>query len=289
MAAGEFTIRVMSRADLDRTLDWAAAEGWNPGVDDARAFHAADPLGFFVGWQGDEPAATISVVNYDASFGFLGLYIARPEFRGQGLGFALWQDALRRRPADCIGLDGVVAQQANYARSGFALAYRNIRFGGRAPCADAIHAAARDAKRTPMMAAYNVPFAAIAAYDRLCFPAPRAAFLSAWLDRGPESPSRGDAAVAERDGRIAGFGAIRQSREGFKIGPLFADDEAAADALFRRLAGHAPAGQPFFLDIPEPNRAALRLAERYAMKPVFETARMYTGNAPAMISRACSA
>ena len=29
-----------------------------------------------------------------------------------------------------VGLDGVVAQQQNYRKSGFALAYANIRYGG---------------------------------------------------------------------------------------------------------------------------------------------------------------
>jgi hypothetical protein len=31
------------------------------------------------------------------------------------------------------------------------------------------------------------------------------------------------------------------------------------------------------LDVPEPNAAAVALAEQYGMKPSFETARMYTG------------
>ncbi len=35
-----------------------------------------------------------------------------------------------------------------------------------------------------------------------------------------------------------------------------------------------------YLDVPAPNAAAIRLAERHGMKPVFETARMYTGAAP---------
>jgi GNAT superfamily N-acetyltransferase len=262
---GGYDVRTMSRADLARTLDWAADEGWNPGLDDARAFHAADPLGFFTGWQGGKPAAAISVVNYDASFGFLGLYIARPEFRGQGLGFALWQEALRRRPAKLVGLDGVVAQQANYARSGFRLAYRNIRYGGPAPVSGAAPAFA---------AAREVPFGLLAEYDQICFPAPRAAFLSLWL-----APDRGTALAAIEDGRVRGLGAIRQCREGMKIGPLFADDERIADDLFRALAAGAGGG-PIFLDVPEPNARAVRLAERYGLAPVFETARMYTGDPP---------
>ena len=40
--------RTMTPDDLRTVLDWAAAEGWNPGHDDATAFHAADPEGFFV-------------------------------------------------------------------------------------------------------------------------------------------------------------------------------------------------------------------------------------------------
>ena len=265
-----YEVRTMGRADLDRALDWAAAEGWNPGFDDARAFQAADPLGFFMGWRESEPAAAISVVAYDPGFAFVGLYLVRPEYRGRGFGLALWNEALKRRPAKLVGLDGVVAQQANYARSGFRLAYRNIRFGGPAP------SAAGGATDVILRPARTLPFDRLAAYDRRCFPAPRAAFLSLWL-----SPLAGAAIAAERDGEIAGFGAIRACQKGYKIGPLFADDAAVADQIFLALAARA-GGETLYLDVPEPNAAALGLAERYALKPAFETARMYTGDAPAI-------
>jgi len=271
MAAREaYDIRVMARADLDRALDWAASEGWNPGFDDARAFQAADPLGFFMGWREGEPAAAISVVAYDPGFAFLGLYLVQPEYRGRGFGLALWNEALKRRPAKLVGLDGVVAQQANYARAGFRLAYRNIRFGGLAP------SAASSARVADLKPARTLPFDRLAAYDRRCFPAPRTAFLSLWL-----SPLAGAAIAAERDGEILGFGAVRACQQGYKIGPLFADSEAIADEIFLALASRA-GGETLFLDVPEPNAGAVRLAERYGMKPVFETARMYTGDAPAI-------
>jgi hypothetical protein len=165
-----------------------------------------------------------------------------------------------------VGLDGVVAQQANYAKSGFALAYRNIRFGGVAPAADATAA--------KIVSARELPFDTLAAYDRRFFPAPRPGFLSLWLD-----PADGAALAAIEDGHIRGLGAIRGCRDGFKIGPLYAEDEATADTLFRALAERAP-GARVFLDVPEPNAAALRLAERYRLAPAFETARMYAGRTP---------
>jgi hypothetical protein len=35
-----------------------------------------------------------------------------------------------------------------------------------------------------------------------------------------------------------------------------------------------------FIDIPEPNRAAIAMARRLGLTPAFETARMYLGAAP---------
>ena len=49
--------------------------------------------------------------------------------------------------------------------------------------------------------------------------------------------------------------------------------------LFRDLAARV-AGETVFLDVPLPNAAAVALAEGHGMQPVFETARMYTGEPP---------
>ncbi|MCB1350353.1 MAG: GNAT family N-acetyltransferase, partial [Maritimibacter sp.] len=87
-------MRVARADEIGTVLDWAAAEGWNPGLDDAAAFFAADPEGFFVTERDGAPVAAISVVNHAPDMAFLGLYLCRPEWRGQGIGFALWQHAL---------------------------------------------------------------------------------------------------------------------------------------------------------------------------------------------------
>ncbi|HEY7666126.1 MAG TPA: GNAT family N-acetyltransferase, partial [Xanthobacteraceae bacterium] len=110
--------------------DWAAAEGWNPGLSDAACFATIDPDGFLIGELDGQPAATISCVNYDARFAFLGFYIVRGDLRGRGFGLRIWNAAIAHAGARVIGLDGVVAQQDNYKKSGFALAYANVRYGG---------------------------------------------------------------------------------------------------------------------------------------------------------------
>jgi len=112
-------IRSMPLEEIDLALDWAAAEGWNPGLQDAVPFRAADPEGFLIGQIDDTPVAIISAVRYAESFGFIGFYIVHPAWRGQGHGWAIWQAAMARLAGRTIGLDGVPAQQDNYRRSGF--------------------------------------------------------------------------------------------------------------------------------------------------------------------------
>ncbi|MEJ1998873.1 MAG: N-acetyltransferase, partial [Maritimibacter sp.] len=76
------TQRVAKPDELELILSWATDEGWNPGLEDAAAFHAADPDGFFVATRDDQPVAAISVVNHSDSYAFLGLYLCHPNWRG---------------------------------------------------------------------------------------------------------------------------------------------------------------------------------------------------------------
>jgi hypothetical protein len=263
----DFEVRNMSPDELALAIDWAAREGWNPGLGDAECFYASDPAGFLIGGLGVEPIGCISVVRYDATFAFLGFYIVRPEMRGCGYGYRLWQAGMQRLEGYTVGLDGVIAQQDNYRRSGFVLAHRNIRFGGESGC---------ERPSDPRLIRVRSEMVqGLLRYDRSFFPAGRERFLRCWLR--PRCRREGMALV--EDGSVRGYGVVRACRTGFKIGPLFADTEDGADLLFRALASTAKGG-PLFLDCPEPNQPATRLAARYGLRPVFETARMYRGPLP---------
>ncbi len=131
MNKSQYTIRAMNRDKLNIAIEWAAQEGWNPGIYDADCFYATDPKGFFIGLLDNKPVACFSAVSYDEKFGFLGFYIVKKEFRDKGLGIQIWKAGLNHLKTQNIGLDGVVAQQDNYKKSGFKLAYRNIRHEGK--------------------------------------------------------------------------------------------------------------------------------------------------------------
>ena len=273
MAPPNYSIRPMSRPDLALAIDWAAAEGWNPGLHDVDCFYAADPAGFWMGWLGDEPVAAIAAVKYGETFGFVGLYIVRPTFRGQGYGLVIWQAGLAYLQGRTIGLDGVVEQQANYIKSGFELAHRNIRYRGRK--AAGAEKGNRMQPKGEIVAIASLPINTVLAYDQTFFPAERTDFLKSWLTQ-PDSLSVG----LMYQQTLAGYGLIRTCREGYKIGPLFADTPQVAEAIFLALIDKVNPNGVFYLDVPEPNSQAVALAEKYQMSRVFETARMYRQGVP---------
>lgn len=258
-----FAVRASAAAhEVALSLDWAAAEGWNPGRSDGSCFFAADPGAFLIGELHGRPVAVISAVRYGRSYGFIGLYIVRPEFRGRGFGLAVWNEAMKRLCGRNVGLDGVPAQQDNYRKSGFRTAYVSHRYeaggGGRAPGLKPVS---------------SIPFEDVAALDRACFPEERNDFLRCWL------AAPGHVGLADVDGSLRGFGVLRPCGSGHKIGPLIARDPDTAERLFQGLCAAAGSG-PVYLDIPEVNKQGTALAERHGLSAAFACARMYTGPDP---------
>lgn len=262
-----FKIRTATPEDVCTAIEWAAGEGWNPGLADANCFHAADPEGFMVGEIDGRVVATISAVKYENHYGFVGLYIVHPDFRGQGFGLSIWNHALAPLKMRNLGLDAVIAQTGNYARMGFVAAHRTIRH----------RAEGRPPNAAPAKPIPDAILRALIAFDRRFFAARREAFLQAWLTQaGAKVAWKGDPRA------IHAYGVMRPCREGWKIGPLFACSRAAAESVLGELLDHT-AGAPAFLDVPETNPAGIGLARSLQMTPTFETTRMYTRGQPAGI------
>jgi hypothetical protein len=257
-----FVVRVRRAEEVGLIRNWSAGEGWNPGLHLGPCLFATDSEEFFIGELDGEPVSCVSCVAYDDSFGFLGQYLVKPAYRGQGYGVRTWRAGMAHTGTRNVGLDGVLGQQSNYERSGFSFSHYHVRYqgegGGRFP-RGIVHLT-------------DVPFDDVFAYDRGCFPVPRPTFLQNWLAL-PESVALG----CRREGRLAGFGVAHRCEAGFRIGPLFADDLATAELLLRGLTVEAGGGS-FLLDAPDEaeNPAAGELVRRFGMRELFRTARMYT-------------
>lgn len=254
--------RPATLSELSLILDWAAEEGWNPGLDDAEAFFAADPAGFFVALDAqDKPIASISVVNHSDDFAFLGLYIVRKDHRGRGIGLGLWRHALETAGARTVGLDGVEAQQDNYRASGFVYAGATTRFTGRITGELGRDIRAVDAQEIPALIQLEAVASGVSKPN----------YLRPWL-RGSGTRTT---FVKGEESACVGFCTIRTCQTGAKIGPLVAADADVA----RELIAHAAAGieGPISMDVPGTSTALTDLCRTMAWQPGFQTARMYKG------------
>ena len=262
--------RLLSRSELDTVLMWAAAEGWNPGRDDAEAFWAADPEGFYGMELDGELIGSASIVSYSGKQGFVGLFIVRPEWRGKGLGTQFWNFLIPRMrerldPGAPASLDGVFTMQAYYAKSGFVFTHRNLRMEG---------IGVKGLTDSALVELGSIELDEVVDYDAIHFGTPRPEFWKGWL-----RPRGGIALALPEDGGLAGIGVLRPCAKGFKIGPLFAERETAANSIFEALSNFAQ-GKPIFLDTPENNTRALALAEHHRMRESFGCARMVMGSIP---------
>lgn len=253
-------------------VKWAEEEGWNPGPFDADVYYAADPNGFYGFFVEDKLIAGGAIVSYDNKFGFMGLFIVKPEFRGKEIGRKLWyqrRDTLLKRLNDSasIGMDGVVAMQPFYEKGGFKIAFRDERY-------EKIGIAFNvDKNISPIT---DKDFKSILEYDKQCFGFSRPQFLKPWL----ALPGNKTFKYTE-EGKLKGFAIIRKAVKGYKVCPLFADNNIIAEELYKACL-NSVVGEPLYLDIPVTNKEAVNLIKKYNAAYIFECARMYYGNPPAV-------
>ncbi|OIP96042.1 hypothetical protein AUK40_05360 [Candidatus Wirthbacteria bacterium CG2_30_54_11] len=265
--AAEYTIRNMQRCEFDLAVAWAREQGWLQGPYDADCYWQVDPHGFFVGVLYGEIIAVISAVRYDSSYGFMGYYVVKSEFRDRGYGIQLFNHAMAYLGDRIIGGDGVLERVEDYRRQGFVPVYQNARYSTKSQLFDASGEGLRELS--------TIPAASLLAYDDVHVPAPRHQLLRCLMGQ-IESRSFG----IQENNAVTGYGIIRKCDTGFRIGPLIADTAESAERIYRALAGSIPAGTTVFFDTPLINQNAVDIAQRYGMEHVFSTARIYAHGAP---------
>jgi GNAT superfamily N-acetyltransferase len=273
-----YTIRSATSEEVEKThYSWAIAEQWNPGLTDWMFFPQIDPEGFLVGVLNGEIISCISAVQLSEEYGFIGYYICKKEFRGQGYGLHLFREALQRlNHLKCIGLDAVDAQVPNYLKCGFKPFFQSQRlvYSNK----ESVSLPAEHKAHLVSLSSPDYMEAALHIMDDV-----HSIKMPKYLSRVFEAEnavSLGYRAFDRHDKDLAGFGVIRPAAEGWKIGPLYANSTLIAETILQGLIETIPIGQPIFMEVPDPNEHAVKLMERFQMEPVFTGTRMYTGDPP---------
>jgi GNAT superfamily N-acetyltransferase len=251
-------IRPMSRDELDVVLDWADAEGWNPGLSDADVFWRIDRAGL---WAIDVDGILVgsgATIAHGTDHVVIGLVHVRPEHRRQGIATRtfpwLVDGALSRMPpGTTVSLDVPDHLHDLAERFGFHPVRRIARMVGRAI------ETRRGAHSGELRALASVPVDAVVDYDAAHVGALRRDLLETWIH-----PVGGFSLGVYEGQRLRGMAVMRPARRGYRIGPLFADDPDIAEelmgALSRMVLGHT-----ISLDVPTDNPQALALAARHGL------------------------
>ncbi|KAJ1538624.1 hypothetical protein HK405_013630, partial [Cladochytrium tenue] len=275
------------------------------GRQDAEVLPLSDPEGLFVGYakrseldaslllpdetaaaaaSNDDsamiPVACIGAFKYSEERGFIGFYIVRnAALRGRGYGLQLFRAAMDYLgPACNAGLDGVVAQQHNYAKSGFAPAWDSWRWT--LPPRGAVSSALAPSPPPGTAAAVSVGDEDLARLMLQYSGLPRpAAFVRAWL---AHSDILTVGLRSETGGDLVAVGSVRPAASGYRVGPVFAPGAAEAAWVVRMLVAGVPADAAVVADVVMANGTAPDVfrAAGFSDRDAFVCARMWTKGSP---------
>ena len=277
----KFTIRNISNYELEKVTDWAKLEGFAPGIDDISIYKNTDKQGIWVGCLDDIPVGSIACVKYNSSYGFIGLFIVKKEFRHRGYGVSLWKHALHYlKDIQCIGLEAAPSRLDDYQKWGFiksSITNRWKLFGSNNLPKSNFY---QDTYPNFLVVPGNeISSEAVLIYDSQRETSPRPHFLNDWLRNSFGIVK----AIIDNNGMCHGFGRVRpcilqDNKRGWRIGPLLADTPPLAELLIRELVEGLDS--EILLDCPGLNPYANYLLSNLGFYEISKTYRMYKGIQP---------
>lgn len=247
------TIRSMTPADICFGLQLGEIAGWNQLLVDWTRIYSYQPDGCFVAMIEDRPVGTITSSCYGTDLAWIGMMLVHPEVRRQGIATRLMEHViavLQKRGVQCIKLDATPAGAKVYEQLGF---HRELDFH-RYQLVD------HQAETAPINSHTVIGQSSL---DTEAFGVARSELL--------EKFSRDSTVV----GNAEGFGMIRPGRLASYLGPVVCQNPKSANSLIEALLKQSSGAH--FWDVPDPNSAARRIAQRFGFKPARPLTRMWLG------------
>ncbi len=274
-------IKPFTPSDLDVVTRLAREQDFAPGVGDIEIYANTDRQGIWLAWLDNEPVGCIAAVTYNPGYAFIGLFAVKSEYQGQGVGRRLWEHALETLSnVDCIGLEAAVQMVSFYEKAGFEKDCVTTRRQKMCLSDQSEHPNTSLLRRSDISVVplRDVSLEAIQRYDERHEISPRPHFLEQWLRH-----KAGEVFVAmDGKGECHGYVRIRPCLlpigEGWRVGPLLAEEEAMASLLLNNAMDRHKG--VVLIDTPGFNLAAKTITKAKGFKPMATTVRMYKGVMP---------
>ena len=275
-------IRKLADKDISTVTDWAREEGFAPGIGDISIYKHTDRQGLWIGVLNGELVGCISAVRYNSNYAFIGLFIVKKKYRGNGYGMQLWKKALSHlENVPCIGLEAALSLEHDYIKWGFKSSSITTRWIiNNSSDSNIEDRSNKQNNNFRLVTADLIPDKIVQKYDESKEATPRPHFLSDWLHH----PAGKVLILLNHNDHCVGFGRIRpcllQSGTGWRIGPLIADDKLLAEILIEALITRHPG--KILIDSPGLNSSAEKLFKKIGFNRDSTTIRMYKGTQPSI-------
>ena len=233
------TYRTLSRSDIQAGLRLCRLAHWNQLAADWELFLTLSPQGCRAAVSDDQVVGTVTTVNFQDCFAWVGMVLVDPGYRGHGIGtrlLTLSVEILEGVPA--VRLDATPQGKPVYERMGFVAEYELSRMQIELTSDSGVPSSVR-----------TIPLGyqdleKVLEMDQQVFGADRGPLLDWALARAPEY-----AWVVKGDSGVEGYCFGRHGYAFEQIGPVVAHQQEVAEQLVVScLRGNA--GKKFILDPP---------------------------------------
>ncbi len=218
-------IRLMEDADIPEGMRLREAAGWNQTEADWSRLLSLEPDGCFVDFEQGRVLGTVTTLQYEKRFGWIGMLLTDPQSRRRGIGTRLLHVAvsyLESQGAGTLRLDGTPMGYGLYLRHGFVDEYEIQRWEGISPV-----------RRRPGLKRVCMPdLDPIFRLDIDVFGADRRRLISALWQENPSC-----SAVLRNEGAVAGYALWRPGSNAWYLGPCVATTSESAEMLLMEMLG----------------------------------------------------
>jgi GNAT superfamily N-acetyltransferase len=231
------TFRQMKSADIPAGLSLCRAAGWNQLSRDWELFLQMSPEGCLVAIDPDgKVVGTVTTVQYQNHFSWIGMVLVDPSVRKQGIGMQLLKESLEiLKGNETVKLDATPAGREIYLKLNFVDEYPLSRM----LCEEVLVDRNLDSEARP---AQDDDLSRILEFDRDAFGADRSAVLEWYMKESPQYTF-----VSEAGGEITGYCLGRAGHNFTHIGPIVALDIKQAIQVVTAALQHC-LGDPVIID-----------------------------------------
>lgn len=253
----------MQLADVPFGMQLVQQAGWNQLEADWHRALALHPEGCFIAERSGTSVGTVTTCIF-VDVGWIAMVLVDVSARNQGIGKKLMEQAighLDNLGVETLRLDATVFGKGLYEKLGFEEEYEVARMKGVAKMPDRIDEEA-------MSWTKDTPAAPILGLDQRVTATHREAFLHSLIGSHACYYSMFEDDFA--------YACARKGRNAVQLGPVIASTPEAGQQISDVMLHHFN-GMPVFVDIPVPNKVALRWARSNGLEEQRRFIRMYKG------------